>query len=97
MGWLGAVAEIRPERPYLESWLRRIGRQLAVSGRLSQTAQLLAAEDGGSPDEWRSRLRRMLDGGEPPTMECITRIDRLLSGIRRDDRPDHDDMQGRLF
>ena len=87
---------IRPERPYLDSWLRRIGRQFSVSGRLSQTALLLAEEEGGTPEQWRARLRRLLDGDEPPTFELLTRIDALMSG-GRPDQPAVDDGQGSLF
>ena len=87
---------IRPERPYLESWLRRLGRQFAVSGRLSQTAQLLAAQDGGTAEQWRVRLRRLLDGEEAPSVELLTRIDVLLSAGRAA-APAADDRQGSLF
>lgn len=68
------------DRPYFETWLRRTGRQLAVSGRLSQIATVLATEDGSTPDEWRTRLRSVLEGGEPPSLELLTRIDALLAG-----------------
>ena len=78
----------KPARPYFESWLRRTGRQLAVSGRLSQIAMVLAAEHDGTFEQWRSRLRELLDGAETPSLELLTRIDALLAGpapIRRDD------------
>jgi hypothetical protein len=83
------------DRPYFESWLRRTGRQLAVSGRLSQVAMVLAAEQGGSVDEWRDRLRTLLNGGEVPSLDLLTRIDALLAGssaVRADE-----DAQGFLF
>ncbi len=84
------------ERPYLETWLRRIGRQFAVSGRLSQTAHLLAAQEGGTAEQWRARLRRLLAGEELPSVELLTRIDVLLSG-GQDNTTAVDDAQGRLF
>jgi hypothetical protein len=71
------------DRPYFETWLRRTGRQLAASGRLSQTAVVLAAEEGGTPDEWRSRLRTLLEGNEIPSIDLLTRIDALLAGPSR--------------
>lgn len=89
------VITVKPDRPYFETWLRRTSRQFAVSGRLSQTAAMLARENGGSPDEWRTRLRTILDGGEIPSIELLTRIDALLAGpstSRNDDR-----AQGMLF
>jgi hypothetical protein len=87
---------LKPDRPYFESWLKRTGRQLAVSGRLSQLATVLAAENGGSVDDWRSRLRTVLDGTEVPSLDLLTRIDVLLSGpsrLRRNEGAE----QGLLF
>lgn len=60
--------------------MRRTGRQLAASGRLTQTATALAAAEGGTVDEWRARLRLLLDGGELPSLDLLTRIDALLAG-----------------
>lgn len=74
------------DRPYFEAWLRRTGRQLAMSGRLSQTATVLAASEGGTVDEWRTRLRTLLDGGEVPTLDLLIRIDALLAGSGRSTR-----------
>ncbi len=84
-----------PDRPYFDVWLRRTGRQLAGSGRLTQTATLLAAQDGISMEEWRTRLRALLDGGEPPSLDLLTRIDALLAGASHA-RVD-DSAQGSLF
>lgn len=67
-----------PDQPYFEAWRRRTGRQLAVSGRLSQVASILAAENGGSPEDWCGRLRLMLQGEDPPSIDLLTRIDALL-------------------
>ena len=72
-----------PDRPYFEAWLRRTGRQFAVSGRLTQTAMVLAAESGGTVDEWRARLRTVLEGNEVPSLELLTRIDAILAGPTR--------------
>jgi hypothetical protein len=90
------VTTLKPDRPYFESWLKRTGRQLAVSGRLSQLATVLAAENGGTVDDWRSRLRTLLDGAEVPSLDLLTRIDMLLSGPSRV-RRDEDAQQGLLF
>lgn len=83
------------DRPYFEAWLRRTGRQLAVSGRLTQVAMVLASREGGSVDEWRSRLRSLLDGGEVPSLDLLMKIDALLAGPSRGQA--HDDTQGSLF
>jgi hypothetical protein len=73
------VITVKPDRPYFDAWLRRMKRHFAASGRLSQTAVLLAGEYGESPDIWVKRLRALLDGGEPPSLELLTRIDALLA------------------
>jgi hypothetical protein len=73
------VITVKPDRPYFDAWLRRMKRHFATSGRLSQTAVLLAGEYGENPDIWAKRLRALLDGGEPPTIELLTRIDALLA------------------
>lgn len=74
---------LKPDRPYFEAWLRRTGRQFAVSGRLTQTALLLASQEGGTVDEWSSRLRTLLSGDEVPSLDLLTKIDLLLSGPRK--------------
>jgi hypothetical protein len=89
------VITVKPERPYFEAWLRRMKRQFAASGRLSQTAVLLSGEYGGSPDVWSKRLRALLDGGEAPTIELLTRIDALVAP-RAESQPD-EASQGMLF
>ena len=84
-----------PPRPYFDAWRRRAGRQLAVSGRLSQIAITLAAQDGIPHEEWKSKLRVLLDGHVLPSLDLLMRLDTLLaapSHTRRDD-PD----QGLLF
>lgn len=83
------------DRPYFDAWLRRTGRQFAVSGRLSQTAMALAASDGGSADEWRTRLRTLLEGRELPSLDLLTRIDALLAGPAKP--PAAENCQGVLF
>ncbi len=89
------VPNSKIERPYFDAWLRRTGRQFAISGRLTQTAGALAAEQGGTVDEWRARLRSLLAGGEIPSLELLTRIDALLVGPSKSRREDN--AQGLLF
>lgn len=91
------VSPRKPERPYLEAWLRRISRQFAASGRLSQAAAVLAREDGGCADAWCARLRRILDGDEIPTIELLTRIDGILAKPGTGDPDPPHDAQGTLF
>ena len=63
------------DRPYLNAWLRRTGRQFPVSGRLSQTA----AGESGSVEEWRTRLKVLVEGNEMPSLDFLTRSDGLLA------------------
>jgi hypothetical protein len=69
----------RPERPYLESWLRRMRKQLAGSGRLTELALILSREEGNTPDHWSTYLRDVLDEVETPSLDLLTRIDALLA------------------
>lgn len=73
------VFTAKADRPYFDAWLRRTRRQFAVSGRLSQTALVLAREEGGTAESWTSRLRGLLDGVEIPSLDLLTRIDTILS------------------
>lgn len=83
------------DRPYFEAWLRRTGRQFAVSGRLTQTAMVLAAENGDTPEEWCIRLRTLMNGNEIPSLDLLTRIDALLAGSPPTDGDNQ--TQGSLF
>lgn len=74
------VINTNSERPYFDAWLRRTRRQFAVSGRLTQTATALSADEGGSVAEWSTRLRVLLEGDEIPSLDLLTRIDALLAG-----------------
>jgi hypothetical protein len=69
----------KPERPYLESWLRRVRKQLAASGRLSELALILARQEGGTQDHWSSLVRRILEEEITPSLDLLTRIDAVLA------------------
>jgi hypothetical protein len=83
------------DRPYFEAWLRRARRVLAPSGRLSEIALRLSRELGGESEEWRRKLRAILEGAEIPTFELLTRIDAMLAGAKGDG--DEEMIQDRLF
>lgn len=85
----------KTDRPYFEAWLRRTGRQFAVSGRLTETAMALAASEGGTVEKWRTRLRILLEGNEVPSLDLLMQIDMLLAGPPREKNDDHG--QGSLF
>jgi hypothetical protein len=74
-------------KPYLEAWLRRTGRELSASGRLSEAALILSRKKGGEPAEWTERLRRILGREEDPGFELLTEIDSLLARPARSGLP----------
>jgi hypothetical protein len=69
----------KPDRPYLESWLRRTRKQLAGSGRLSEIALILSREEGRTPAHWATYLREVLEEETTPSLDLLTRIDALLA------------------
>lgn len=68
-----------PDRPYFEAWLRRTRRQFAISGRLSQVAAVFSSNCGETTQIWRQRLRDLLEGGEPPSLDLLMEIDLILA------------------
>lgn len=85
----------KADRPYLDAWLRRTRKQFAISGRLSQTAWLLAGESGDSSEMWTVRLRNILEGNEQPSLELLTQIDAILS--QTISKPIDQGTQGQLW
>jgi hypothetical protein len=69
----------KPDRPYLESWLRRTRKQLSVSGRLTEMSMHLAREEGNTPSHWATFLREVLDGDIVPSLDLLTRMDLNLA------------------
>jgi len=88
------VFNAKPDRPYLESWLRRTRKQLAASGRLSEVALILSKEDGDSPERWSQLIRDILDERTTPSLDLLTRIDAVLARPVDRNTPDE---QPRLF
>lgn len=67
------------QKPYLEAWLRRTGRELSASGRLSEAALILSRKKGGETSEWTERLRSILGREQDPGFELLTEIDAILA------------------
>ncbi len=90
------MSELKAQKPYFDAWLKRTRRQLSRSGRLSEISLILSTESGESADEWRSRLRGLLEGEELPSLDLLMKIDSLLAGQKS---PDHGDspVQADLF
>lgn len=66
-------------KPYLDAWLKRTGRELGSSGKLSELALVLAGRTGSGADEWREWLRRILAREEEPGLDLLTEIDSILA------------------
>jgi hypothetical protein len=73
------VFNAKPDRPYLETWLRRTRKQLAASGRLSELALILSREEGHTPAYWSGFLREVLQEEVTPSLDLLTKIDGLLA------------------
>lgn len=69
----------RPDRPFLAHWLRRTRRQLAPSGKLTETSLLLSQREGLTPEHWSAWLRQVLEGELVPTIDELTSIDSILA------------------
>lgn len=83
------------DRPYVQAWLKRVGRQLSGSGRVSQVAMALSMRQGGEREEWSRRLRDILCGKTKPGAQLIADIDQILAKPSPPSSPV--DGQDRLF
>ena len=68
-----------PMTLYYAKWLPRARRLLAPSGRLTELAQTLAAKDEIPAEDWRTRLRRVLDGKEQPDADLVFEVERFVA------------------
>lgn len=75
-------------KPYLDAWLKRTGRELSASGRLSELVLILSRTKGREPWEWRERLQRILSREEDPGFELLTEIDSILARPTKGKRPE---------
>lgn len=83
----------KPDRPYLETWLRRTRKQLAASGRLSEIALILSREDGNTAAHWSTYLREVLEEEVTPSLDLLTRIDAILAKpVKRSQTQDEPDL-----
>jgi hypothetical protein len=67
------------QKPFLEAWLKRTGRQLALSGKLSEVALILSTQQGGKMSYWRTKLQSILNKELEPDFELLTQIDSILA------------------
>ena len=75
-------------RPYLDAWLKRAGKQLSASGRLSELVVILSEGKVADQEFWRKRLQRILDREEEPDPELLMKIDLILAPPSRQRSPE---------
>ena len=71
------------DRKYIGQWLRRVRKELAVSGRLSEIACLLEMQYPGANPAWSLQLRQLRNGDWEPDPDQLTCIDAALSRPRK--------------
>lgn len=81
-------------RPYLDAWLKRVGKQLSASGRLSELVIILSEGRESERDAWRRRLQRILEREEEPDPELLMKIDLILAppSARQPSKDEGDDL-----
>ena len=73
---------------YFTKWLPRARRLLAPSGRLTELAHTLSAKDQIPAEDWRTRLRRVLDGHEQPDTDLVFEVERFVARPLPERTPD---------
>lgn len=66
-------------KPYLDTWIKRTGKALAGSGKLTELAIILAREGETDAAAWRAKLQRILEREEDPCFELLTKVDSVLA------------------
>jgi hypothetical protein len=69
----------KKDRRYVEVWLRRARKELAVSGKISELVYRLQQQATSQHDDWSTKLHQLLDGEWEPNMDELIRLDGLLS------------------
>ena len=75
------------DRKFIELWLRRTRKELAVSGRVAELSHLLQAQDGGKERDWQHDLNRLLHGEWEPSMDDLIRLDGVLARPKKTPPP----------
>ena len=70
------------DRKFIEFWLRRARKELAISGRLAELAQFLQHQESSARD-WQHDLGRLRRGEWEPTMDDLIRLDGVLAQPRK--------------
>ena len=67
------------DRRYVDVWLRRTRKELAVSGIISELVYRLQQQATTSDDDWATKLHQLRDGEWEPNLDELIRLDGLLS------------------
>lgn len=71
------------DRKFIDLWLRRTRKELAVSGRLAELSHVLQTQESGGARNWQQDLTRLLHGEWEPTMDDLIRLDGVLARPRQ--------------
>lgn len=70
------------DRKFIELWLRRARKELAISGRMAELTHLLELQEQGDGRDWHRDLLRLLQGEWEPSMDDLIRLDGVLARPR---------------
>lgn len=77
----------KKDKLYFHVWLKRIARELKVSGRLTEMALILSQEKGGEVESWAIKLREILEGASEPSLDLLMEIDSILAKKTKPEPP----------
>jgi hypothetical protein len=69
------------DRKFIDFWLRRARKELAVSGRLAELALVLQQQETSARD-WHRDLTRLLMGEWEPPMDDLIHLDGIFARPR---------------
>ena len=71
--------EAKKDRRYVEVWLRRTRKELAVSGKISELVFRLQQQASSQQHNWSVKLHQLLNGEWEPNMDELIHLDGLLT------------------
>lgn len=71
------------DRKFIDLWLRRTRKELAISGRLAELSHVLQTQEPDHARNWQQDLTRLLLGEWEPTMDDLIRLDGVLARPRQ--------------
>ena len=68
-----------PKTSYIDKWLNRLRKEMAVSGRLTQLSLYLAKNSSQSSAEWQTSIRNIINGDTKANTDFVLAVDRWNS------------------